>query len=172
MKEGTQRKLNNLIKDRDDLDITIRKFQSRLTQIEMEIRKIRRDDFNARLNEMSLKEGSTFALFAKSLDYHCEMIKLIKIEYIPSGGAGRIRCIAASYGVNDGRYSFRSSMESISLRDFAELCNANTAYKISDDRYFLLLKTLADLKVDYSNFNELMSKFGSYEDVEKLECDY
>lgn len=168
MKEGTQKKLNNLIKDRDDLDITIRKLQNRLTQIDMEIRKIRRDDFNARLNEMSLKEGSTFAIFTKSLDYHCEMIKLVKVEHIPSGGLGRIRCVAASYRVDDGRYSFGSSIENISLRDFAELCNANTAYKISDDRYFLLLKTLVDLKVDYSNINELMSKFGSYEDVEKI----
>lgn len=169
MKQAEKQKLEALTKERDELVEVIQKHQDRVNQLGVEIRKVHLEEYRRKLKSMGLEDGTAFIGFAKSCGYHYDMMKAIKVQSASKTPSFHsIQCVMAVYRADDYEFSFRTSKTSLSLREFAEFCDANIVYRVSVSDYNLIIERMAGLEVNFDNIDDLMTEIDSWEDSEEI----
>ncbi len=109
-----------LKKKREKIQKVLSKKHEEINTIDYQIRNIEAKKFIKELEEQGIKESTFFVGFAKHLDYHCQLLILIKVERVSPVGR-LIHCVKSEYRIDDGDYSLKVTKSKYTKRCFANL---------------------------------------------------
>lgn len=156
-------KIDALNEERDKLINEVRVKQDQIAEISHKIRKINLEHYQHEFKARGLEKGAIFIGFTKAYDYHCDMIKVIKVvRELP------LQCTIATYRADDSHFSFNVIKQSITLSSFAEFCNDNVVYRLDHSDYILLLEQLTELTIDFQNIDDVIELIDSWDSSEKI----